>query len=235
MTRAHAPSSTIESTIRRVPGRSTVRLRCVACVLTVVLSVLGATSAWADSHMDEEAPPTPPPGTLGPDGIVPVEGATEPTAAEMAAEGEGGTPALEAIGHVPGPGEGVYGDPPNSATGNPETRGWAYDTDYFFAMTRGLKTDTDLGPVSQRWVQPWTFTFDVATLPTAALAGLSGRPPVDEATDEATDASTGEATDEVAAGEDASTSESTDMPADAPETGTEPMPEATPEEAPPSV
>ena len=26
----------------------------------------------------------------------------------------------------------------------------------------------------RRWVRPWTLTFDVVTLPTAALAGLSG-------------------------------------------------------------
>ncbi len=115
---------------------------------------------------------TPPPGTLNAEGVVP-----------MNVSGDGaprvpGQGPIEPIGHVPGPDEGVYGDPPNTGgTVNPETRGWAYDPGYFFAMTKGLATDTDLSPTGIRWVRPWTLTFDVVTLPTAALAGLSGRAP----------------------------------------------------------
>ena len=149
--------------------------------IALVLGLCGlavSTGAYADSHIaveaetSAEAAASPPPGTLGPQGVVPQEGVVE--------AGEGKMP-LEPIGHVPGPGEGVYGDPPNTGgTENPEGRGWAYDTDYFFAMTRGLKTDTDLGPTGQRWVRPWTLTFDVVTLPTAALAGLSGRAPAED-------------------------------------------------------
>lgn len=143
-------------------------------LLPLGLSLLLAPAALADSAAMDGPPPsedpayTAPPGTLGPEGMVPAEGASG-TAAQP-----------EQIGHVPGPDEGVYGDPPNSGSGNPADRGWAYDDRYFFALTKGLETDTDLGPTARRWVSPLTLTFDVLTLPTAALAGLSGREPETE-------------------------------------------------------
>ena len=157
--------------------------------------------ALADGHLASEAATTddaasPPPGTLGPEGVVPAEG--------MPADGE--SPPAQRIGHVPGPSEGVYGDPPvTGGTVDPEARGWAYDTGYFFYLTRGLKDGTDLGPVGRRWVRPWTVTFDVVTLPTAALAGLSGRAPAQDEPEHAE-----EATDEPAA------PEAGDTPAEAP-------------------
>ena len=104
-----------------------------------------------------------------------VEGTMEVDAAEYGAAGA--TP-IEPIGDVPGPRDGVYGDPPNTGgTEDPEKRAWRYDTDYFFVLTRSLERDTDLSASGRRWVVPWTVLFDVATLPTAALAGLSGRGP----------------------------------------------------------
>lgn len=146
---------------------------CSIAALALALSVLIASASFADSH--ESAAPLPadpevgttaaPPGTLGPDGMVPEKSQA------------GAAPESEQIGHVPGPGEGVYGDPPNSGTGDPEGRPWSYDPTYLFALTHGLKTDTDLSPRARRWVSPLTITFDVVTLPTAALAGLSGRAP----------------------------------------------------------
>jgi len=143
----------------------------LATLLPLGLSLLLAPATFAaDAAMDgpppsEDPANAAPPGTLGPDGMVPAEGAA------------GSASEPEQIGHVPGPDEGVYGDPPNSGSGNPAERGWAYDDRYFFALTRGLETDTDLGPTARRWVSPLTLTFDVITLPTAALAGLSGREP----------------------------------------------------------
>lgn len=159
---------------------------CLATSLALVLPLLIASASFADDHGSQEALPADPdvgttaapPGTLGPDGMVP-----ETSQA-------GGQPKGEEIGHIPGPDEGVYGDPPNSGTGDPEGRPWSYDPTYFFALTHGLQADTDLGPRARRWVSPLTFTMDVITLPTAALAGLSGRAPQD---DEAKSASSGPA------------------------------------------
>ncbi len=155
--------------------RSEIRRAIEAAALCALLMAF-AGPALADSHLgmaEPESDATPPPGTLGREGVVPTEGAAQ--AGEPGAPGE---MPLEPIGHVPGPAEGVYGDPPNTGgTINPETRGWAYDPGYFFAMTRGLESNTDLSRVGRRWVSPWTLTFDVVTLPTAALAGLSGRAP----------------------------------------------------------
>lgn len=233
MTRAHAPISTIQPLTPRAASRSAVRLRSVTCAIAVAFVLLATGSAWADSHGDEAPPSTPPPGTLGPEGMVPEEGAVASAPGDTTAEG---AVPLEAVGHVPGPGEGVYGDPPNFATGDPETRGWAYDTEYFFALTRGLKTDTDLGTVGQRWVRPWTLTMDVVTLPTAALAGLSGRPPAEEAAVESEAESAAEPVSE-----SSTEPESTDTPTEAPSEGAEPMsdesaePEAAGSETPPSA
>lgn len=177
-------------TVHAADVRPALPLRRLLCLGWVCASILAVTSpVLADDHIVSEASGenvTPPPGTLSSEGIVPGEGFEAPTTSG----GTEGAPPIEPIGHVPGPGEGVYGDPPNVATGDPETRAWAYDSDYFFAMTRGLETDTDLGEVGRRWVRPLTFTFDVITLPTAAMAGLSGKPPVE---DEPTAGAEGEA------------------------------------------
>ena len=162
-------------------------LFCVASVFSMLLAL--AAPALADHHSDSEgspdasadpsAPAAPPPGTLSSEGIVPHSAAVAGAGGDVDSK-----PPMEEIGHVPGANEGVYGDPPNSGSGDPEQRGWAYDTDYFFALTRGLEPDTDLSAVGIRWVRPLTVTMDVVTLPTAALAGLSGRAPAEEPVDE---------------------------------------------------
>lgn len=154
------------SRLRELPGS----VSLIAPLLLGMSLLLASSAALAESEpldapLPEEGSVAAPPGTLGPEGMVP-----------MARAGDGSVEP-EQIGHVPGPDEGVYGDPPNSGIGHPEERGWAYDDGYFFALTRGLETDTDLGPGARRWVRPLTLTFDVVTLPTAALAGLSGRAP----------------------------------------------------------
>jgi hypothetical protein len=159
------------SIVSRPPGRRPVA-RAVATGVGVLALLVVGQSALADGHLASErsGDANPPPRVLSPEGMVPAEGA----------RASGASPAPETIGHVPGPAEGVYGDPPNTGgVRDPERRGWAYDTDYFFALTRGLKDDTDLGKVAIRWIRPLTITFDVATLPTAALAGLAGRAPAD--------------------------------------------------------
>jgi hypothetical protein len=151
-----------------------------------------ADDAVTGSQEDSGAGPQP--GMLGAEGVVPKDGGPSDDDVAMRTGGP-----IEPIGHVPGPDEGVYGDPPNTGgTVNPETRGWAYDEGYFFALTRGLGSDTDLSPVGRRWVRPWTLVFDVATLPTAALAGLSGKAPAqdeDPAAESDMDGSSGGSTD----------------------------------------
>ena len=141
---------------------------------SALATLLHAGGALADGHVatvdsmpkpSEDAAPQAPPGAIVSEGVVPAD------------EHAGEEVSREPIGHVPGPGEGVYGDPPNSGVGHPEDRPWAYDTRYFFALTRELPTATDLSENGRRWVSAVTIPLDVLTLPTAALAGLSGRSP----------------------------------------------------------
>ena len=195
--------------------------------LLALLALVALTSAaMAETAPDTPAPTDPtdaaqsapvvPPGTLGAEGVVP-----EP--------GEEASPAsAEAIGHVPGPNEGVYGDPPNSGVGNPDDRSWAYDSSFFFGLTRGLPEATDLDKSGRRWVSSLTIPFDLVTLPTAAFAGLYGRAPEPEPEPES------ESSDDAsAAASDAPTSHEAETPA-ASETETETETETAPETAPES-
>jgi hypothetical protein len=52
---------------------------------------------------------------------------------------------------------------------------WAYDTDYYFALTRGLERDAGVtNDVARGFAMVGTVIMDLVTLPGAALAGLFG-------------------------------------------------------------
>jgi len=189
-------------------------LFCAPATVLALLALVALTSAaMAESAPDSSDPtdaaqsaPVVPPGTLGAEGVVPERGE------------EAGPASAEAIGHVPGPNEGVYGDPPNSGVGNPDDRSWAYDSSFFFGLTRGLPEATDLDKSGRRWVSSLTIPFDLVTLPTAAIAGLYGRAPEPES----------ESSDDASAASDAPASHEGEAPAGseaAPETETEATPE----------
>ena len=52
-------------------------------------------------------------------------------------------------------------------------RGWRYNTEYLFGVTRGLK-DQDIPPWCEGAAWVVTVPFDIANLPFTALAGLFG-------------------------------------------------------------
>ena len=84
---------------------------------------------------------------------------------------------------APAPSEGaaVYETNPPEPAGDPEryprldvpTKPWAYDTRYFFQLTRGL-VEENLAPWCRRASMVGTVPLDVAVLPAAAVAGLFG-------------------------------------------------------------
>jgi hypothetical protein len=51
---------------------------------------------------------------------------------------------------------------------------WAYDTHYFFALTRGLEEAGVKSRVARSSAMVGTVVMDIVTLPGAALAGLYG-------------------------------------------------------------
>jgi hypothetical protein len=53
------------------------------------------------------------------------------------------------------------------------TKDWAYETDYFFGLTRGLSEER-LTSTEKGLAMVGTITYDVISLPGAALAGLFG-------------------------------------------------------------
>jgi len=52
-------------------------------------------------------------------------------------------------------------------------RGWRYNTEYIFGVTRGLK-DQSIPPLCEGVAWIVTVPFDIANLPFTALAGLFG-------------------------------------------------------------
>jgi hypothetical protein len=55
-----------------------------------------------------------------------------------------------------------------------ERRGWTYNADYLFALSRALR-DWDVSPAAKVPFLPVTLALDVGFLPFAVTAGLVGR------------------------------------------------------------
>jgi hypothetical protein len=117
------------------------------------------------THKDLDVPP----GTMGAEGVAPT-GAEEPViiaTTDTEADSADGIAPNECM-------QGAYGEPPNSACGNPEGRPWHYDTRYFFGLTRGLTVEAGVSDSARPWIASMTLPIDVGLLPFAVFSGLSG-------------------------------------------------------------
>jgi hypothetical protein len=135
-------------------------------LLLAVIMIAGSTApAWGETQ-----PMTAAPG----EGVTSTPGAAAPTAPAAA-------PTESMFARDPNAGVSADANAVDWATRDPAryprldvpTKPWAYDTSYFFALTRGLDEE-GLPTWCQRASMVGTVPIDVVGLPAAALSGLFG-------------------------------------------------------------
>jgi hypothetical protein len=140
-------------------------MRVFKAILGGAILVVGiGAMASADEHAPEA-------GTAGK-----TEAAAAPeTGEETSGTGQPGVTTRVAVTERDDPTDGppLAGDPEHYPSLDVPTRPWAYDTGYFFALTRGLE-DERLSTWERRASMAGTVPLDVMGLPTAAIAGLFG-------------------------------------------------------------
>lgn len=100
-------------------------------------------------------------------------------AAASAAEGQAVEPSITSTGASPNsPSASEDAFPPPDPDRYPSldvpTESWAYETDYYFALTRGLTYAGVESRVARGFAMLGTVPMDIVTLPGAMLAGLWG-------------------------------------------------------------
>jgi hypothetical protein len=101
--------------------------------------------------------------------------ATPETGGQTAGAGEPGVTTRVAVSEPEDTSDGppLAGDPEHYPSLDVPSKPWAYDTGYFFALTRGLDEER-LSTWERRASMAGTVPLDVVGLPTAAIAGLFG-------------------------------------------------------------